>query len=90
MVCRGLFSIENYANSLRQLGFHEADPAQGGSDRLIDAAGAWGDVTPSPGASRLISTPEPTMLPCTIDGTLEDSLPQLAAIRPSLPTHACP
>ena len=31
-------------NNLRRLGFTEEDLASGGSDRLIDAVVAWGDV----------------------------------------------
>lgn len=34
----------NYANNLRRLGWNEADLAGEGSDRLIDAVIAWGDV----------------------------------------------
>jgi probable F420-dependent oxidoreductase len=34
----------NYANNLRRLGFDDRDLAGGGSDRLIDALVAWGDV----------------------------------------------
>lgn len=33
----------NYANNLLKLGFLEADLANGGSDRLVDAIVAWGD-----------------------------------------------
>ncbi|MDR7301092.1 LLM class F420-dependent oxidoreductase [Haloactinomyces albus] len=36
--------LPNYLNNLRRLGFTEADFADGGSDRLIDALVAWGDV----------------------------------------------
>jgi probable F420-dependent oxidoreductase len=32
----------NYANNLRRLGFSDADLADGGSDRLVDAIVAWG------------------------------------------------
>jgi len=35
--------LPNYANSLRRFGFDDADFADGGSDRLIDAIVAWGD-----------------------------------------------
>ncbi|WP_433871829.1 LLM class F420-dependent oxidoreductase [Saccharopolyspora sp. CA-218241] len=35
--------LPNYANNLRRLGFTDADLADGGSDRLIDAVVAWGD-----------------------------------------------
>jgi probable F420-dependent oxidoreductase len=34
----------NYTNNLRRLGFVESDIAGGGSDRLVDAVVAWGDV----------------------------------------------
>jgi probable F420-dependent oxidoreductase len=34
----------NYANNLRRLGWDEADISGDGSDRLIDAVIAWGDV----------------------------------------------
>lgn len=34
----------NYTNNFRRLGFDDADLAGGGSDRLIDALFAWGDV----------------------------------------------
>jgi probable F420-dependent oxidoreductase len=34
--------LRNYANNLRRLGFDDADFADGGSDRLIDALIAWG------------------------------------------------
>lgn len=36
--------LENYANNLRRLGYVEEDLAGGGSDRLVDAIVAWGDV----------------------------------------------
>jgi probable F420-dependent oxidoreductase len=34
----------NYTNNLARLGFGEDDVADGGSDRLVDAIVAWGDV----------------------------------------------
>ncbi|HET6966392.1 MAG TPA: LLM class F420-dependent oxidoreductase [Acidimicrobiales bacterium] len=36
--------LPNYTNNLRRLGFGDEDFAGGGSDRLIDALVAWGDV----------------------------------------------
>jgi probable F420-dependent oxidoreductase len=36
--------LPNYTNNLRRLGFTDADLAGQGSDRLIDALVAWGDV----------------------------------------------
>ncbi|WP_381565734.1 LLM class F420-dependent oxidoreductase [Streptomyces eurythermus] len=35
--------LPNYTNNFLRLGFTEADVADGGSDRLIDAVFAWGD-----------------------------------------------
>jgi probable F420-dependent oxidoreductase len=37
-------ALPNYANNLRRLGWDDADLGGGGSDRLIDAVIAWGDV----------------------------------------------
>jgi len=37
-------TLPNYTNNLLRLGFQEADFASGGSDRLIDALIAWGDL----------------------------------------------
>ena len=35
--------MENYTSCWRRLGFGDADLADGGSDRLVDALVAWGD-----------------------------------------------
>jgi probable F420-dependent oxidoreductase len=35
--------LPNYQNNLKQFGFDDADFADGGSDRLVDAVVAWGD-----------------------------------------------
>jgi probable F420-dependent oxidoreductase len=40
----GYLGLPNYANNWRRLGFTEDDIADGGSDRLVDALVAWGDV----------------------------------------------
>jgi probable F420-dependent oxidoreductase len=37
------FSLPNYVNNLRRLGFGDEDFTDGGSDRLVDALVAWGD-----------------------------------------------
>ena len=37
-------NLPNYLRNLRSLGFADADFADGGSDRLVDAIVAWGDV----------------------------------------------
>ena len=36
--------LPNYVNNLLRLGFTAADVANGGSDRLVDAIVAWGDI----------------------------------------------
>ena len=36
-------SLPNYSNNWKRLGFSDADFADGGSDRLLDAIVAWGD-----------------------------------------------
>jgi len=37
-------SLPNYVNNLRRLGWGDDDLADGGSDALVDALVAWGDV----------------------------------------------
>jgi hypothetical protein len=37
-------SLENYTNNLRDFGFGDDDFAERGSDRLVDAIVAWGDL----------------------------------------------
>ncbi len=37
-------ALPNYVNNLRRLGFGDADLVGGGSDRLVDAIVAWGDM----------------------------------------------
>ena len=41
---RHYLALPNYANNLRRLGWSDKDIANDGSDRLIDAVIAWGDV----------------------------------------------
>jgi probable F420-dependent oxidoreductase len=41
---QGYLALPNYANNLRRLGWGDDDLAAGGSDRLIDAVIALGDV----------------------------------------------
>ena len=41
---KGYLALPNYANNLRRLGWSDADLAGDGSDRLIYAVIAWGDV----------------------------------------------
>lgn len=37
--------LPNYVNNLRRLGFKDEDLADGGSDRLVDAIVAWGEMS---------------------------------------------
>jgi probable F420-dependent oxidoreductase len=37
-------ALDNYANNLRRLGWSDEDMRNGGSDELVDALVAWGDV----------------------------------------------
>ena len=41
---RHYLALPNYANNLRRLGWSDEDIANDGSDRLLDAVIAWGDV----------------------------------------------
>jgi probable F420-dependent oxidoreductase len=41
---KNYLALPNYANNLSRLGWDDADLGGGGSDRLIDAVIAWGDV----------------------------------------------
>jgi probable F420-dependent oxidoreductase len=40
----GYLGLPNYVNNLRSLGFTEDDLEGSGSDRMVDAIVAWGDV----------------------------------------------
>jgi hypothetical protein len=44
---KGYLRLPNYTNNLRRLGYRDEDLAGGGSDRLVDAIGAWGTLTES-------------------------------------------
>jgi probable F420-dependent oxidoreductase len=37
-------TLPNYVNNLKRVGFTDEDMAGGGSDRLVDAIVAWGDL----------------------------------------------
>jgi probable F420-dependent oxidoreductase len=41
---RGYLQLPNYTNNLRRFGWDDADIADGGSDKLVDAIVAWGGV----------------------------------------------
>ena len=41
---KGYLRMPNYTNNLRRLGYRDEDFDGGGSDRLVDAIVAWGDL----------------------------------------------
>lgn len=41
--CAFYLGLQNYQKSMKRLGYGDADLADGGSDRLVDALVAWGD-----------------------------------------------
>ena len=56
-----LLTLPNYTNNFLRLGFTETDFANGGSDRLIDAVIAWGDLKPCSAALKNTALPALTM-----------------------------
>jgi len=68
-------ALPNYVNNLRRFGYDDEDLASSGSDRLVDAIVAWGDMTAvvnrvrahqSAGADHVcvqVLPPEPQSLP---------------------------
>ena len=56
--------LPNYTNNLRRLGWTDDDFADGGSDRLVDAIVAWGDIDAVAAACRRTTTPAPTTCAC--------------------------
>ncbi len=83
--------LPNYANNLRRLGFTEADLAGSGSDRLVDALVAWGDLDTvlariaehhQAGADHVavqVLTPTPSQLPLDQWGRLAGAINTLAS-----------
>lgn len=51
-------ALPNYTNSLIRLGFAAEELLDGGSDRVVDAIVAWGDVERIRSRDKRISTPE--------------------------------
>lgn len=75
--------LPNYTNNLRELGYTDADLADGGSDRLIDDVIGWGDVEAvaarvrehlDAGADHVAVQP--------IGGSVPEALEQLRALAP--------
>ncbi len=56
----GYLKLPNYTNSWREDGFGDADFADGGSDRLVDALIAWGNADAIAPASARTTRRAPT------------------------------
>lgn len=87
-VARGYLELylgaENYRRSWLLLGFDEADFANGGSDRLVDALVAWGDVETLRGrvAEHLAAGADHV----AVQAVGDDPLGQLRRLAPALAT----
>jgi predicted short-subunit dehydrogenase-like oxidoreductase (DUF2520 family) len=78
-------ALPNYLNNLRELGWSDADFADGGSDALVDAIVSWGDPQAiaervrahyDAGADHVCVQP--------ITATASEALEQLRALAPML------
>ncbi|MPZ23735.1 MAG: TIGR03620 family F420-dependent LLM class oxidoreductase, partial [Dehalococcoidia bacterium] len=52
---KGYLALPNYANNVKRYGFSDNDLGGGGSDRLVDAIVAWGDLDAIVGRVRAIA-----------------------------------
>jgi len=75
-------ALANYANNLRRLGFTADEMANGGSDRLVDAVVAWGDVDAIVARVRAHLQAGADHVPVQV---LLDPMPQQAIVRDSGP-----
>jgi len=76
----------NYANNLRRLGYSEEDVVGSGSDRLIDATIAWGDVEAIAGrvGSHLEAGADHVCVQVVVEDEAEVCLQQLGELAPAL------
>jgi probable F420-dependent oxidoreductase len=76
----------NYANNLRRLGYSERDVAGAGSDRVIDATIAWGDVEAIAGrvGAHLDAGADHVCLQVVVDDEADACLPQLRELAPAV------
>lgn len=83
----GYLELPNYARNWTRLGFGEADQAGGGSDRLVDAAIAWGGVEDVIARVRahLDAGADHVCLQVIADDDADLGLPWLREIAPALP-----
>ncbi len=78
--------LPNYQNNLRQFGYGDADFADGGSDRLVDAIVAWGDeqaIASRIQAHRDAGANHVCIQPFKADGTPGPDLNLLEALAPT-------
>lgn len=83
---RGYLELPNYANNLRRLGFSEDDVADGGSDDLIDATFALGDIDAVAAKVRghLDSGADHVCIQVISDSDADACVPQLRTLAPLL------
>jgi probable F420-dependent oxidoreductase len=78
-------ALPNYVNNLLRLGYTEADVADGGSDRLVDAIVAWGDEQAIAGrVHELLDAGADHVLLQPLGGGIDGTVSQLAALAPAL------
>jgi probable F420-dependent oxidoreductase len=77
-------ALPNYTNNLRELGFTGDDFAGDGSDRLVDAVVAWGDVETVAGKLRAHLDAGADHVCIQPLGPVDAALEQLAAVAPAL------
>jgi probable F420-dependent oxidoreductase len=78
--------LPNYANNWRRLGYGEDDVTGGGSERLVDAAIAWGDVDAVVTRVRdhLTAGADHVCVQPIFDDEAEVGVPQLRELAPAL------
>lgn len=78
--------LENYANNLFRLGYSEEDLGEGGSDRLVDAIVAWGEVEAihKRVMEHLDAGADHVSVQILSEDPLEIGLPQLSELAPAL------
>jgi probable F420-dependent oxidoreductase len=82
----GYLGLPNYANNWRRLGYGDDEVSGGGSDRLVDAAIAWGDVDAVVERVRahLDAGADHVCVQLIFDDDAEVGVPQLRVLAPAL------
>ncbi len=83
----GYLELPNYANNWRRLGYDADELADGGSDRLVDAAVAWGGVDAIAARVRehLVAGADHVCVQVVTDDETDPGLAQLGALTALLP-----